>query len=232
MIALGGWFGLLVAGVSYRLWAMFGRKHREPRYWKATWVLANLCIVVLVVGNLGAIPSLVDVGWLMELGACGAYMADVVPAGLIDRRTIQDGALRLLIPSMGFLWVWEVLGSVALWTRQPTLWRPAILAYGLGWVSMSFMGFAQKIVPFMVWLHRYAHVRGRGKMPRLEDIWPSRWALGPLLAGTLGTCLVVVGAGFSLSKLFQAGMSIVILAWVMLAGAGIRAVAGPHRVSD
>ncbi len=232
VIALGGWFGLLVAGASYRLWAMFGRKHREPRYWQATWVLANLSIVVLVVGNLSMIPSLVDAGWIVELGACGAYLADMVPAGLIDRRTMQDGALRLLIPSMGFLWVWQILGSVALWDHQPTLWRPAILAYGLGWVGMNFMWFSQKIVPFIVWLHRYAHVHGRGKMPRLKDIWPSKWTLVPFWAGTVGISLVIAGAGLSQPMLFQGGMALVVLAWLMLFVAGIRAVAGPHHLSD
>ena len=40
-IALGGWFGLLVSGVSYRLWAMFGLKHREPQHWFGTWLLVN-----------------------------------------------------------------------------------------------------------------------------------------------------------------------------------------------
>lgn len=229
-IALGGWFGLLVMGASYRLWAMFGRQHHEPRYWRWTWLATNLAVWVLVVGYLGAVWWLTAVGWSCQLGAFVFYGADIAAGGLFDRPTMKDPALRTLVPSLGFLVVWEALGSWAMFGHERSLWIPALLAYGLGWVGMSFLGFVQKILPFIVWLHRYAHVHGRGKMPRLEDIWRPSWAYGPMVACALGLGALLSADWLKSNVVFTAGVILQIVAWLLLLSRGVRAIRGPHRM--
>ncbi|PSR26249.1 MAG: hypothetical protein C7B46_20130 [Sulfobacillus benefaciens] len=231
-VALGGWVGLLLIGVSYRLWAMFGRKHREPRYWLLTWGLANLAIWLLVAGNLATSKWLCDVGWLTQVAAFLGYFADLVAAGLGDRRTMRDPALQTVAVSIAFLIVWEVLGTTATFQHHSRLWIPALWAYGLGWTGMSFMGFVQKIMPFMVWLHRYAHVHGKGKMPRLENIWRPAWGYAPMISAGLGISVFLVAYGTNTSVLFGSGLCLQVLAWLMLLGMGVRSILGPHRKPD
>lgn len=228
-VALGGWFGLLVMGTSYRLWAMFGRKHREPKQWRLTWLLVNLAVVALVAGDLTSWWWATLAGWLSQFAAFVTYVADIAAAGLFDSRTMRDAALRTVWPGTVFLAMWEVLGSMALFGHQPRLWIPALLCYGLGWVGMSFLGFVQKIVPFIIWLHRYAHVHGQGKMPRLDDIWRPDWAYPPMISATLGMVCLVVGLGIKNVAVFTTGIVFEILAWLVLAAAGVRAVGGPHQ---
>lgn len=228
-VALGGWFGVLVSGTSYRLWAMFGLKHREPQHWLATWLMINGAIVLWVVGSVARMAVLRDVGWVCQGGAFVAYLWDILAAGLAGVRTMRDPALRTVLLSFGGLAAFEALGTWAVFGHAGRLWIPAWLAYGLGWVGMSFLGFAQKIVPFMIWLHRYAHVHGQGKMPRLPDIWRPQLAYPPMISAALGLLLILGAFAAPSPRLLRLGTGLEMFAWVFLLGAGIRAVAGPHR---
>lgn len=228
-VALGGWFGMLVSGASYRLWAMFGLKHREPRYWFLTWVLANGAIVLWVVGLAAGIEMLRVLGWVSQAGAFLVYATDVMAAGMGDRRTMRDPALRTLLLSFASLAAFEILGTWAVFGHDSRLWIPAWLAYSLGWVGMSFLGFAQKIVPFMVWLHRYAHVHGQGKMPRLPDIWRPALAYPSMVGAGLGLLGLLLAFAVSSVSLLRLGAGLDGLAWLFFLGAGMRSVAGPHR---
>ncbi|PSR21944.1 MAG: hypothetical protein C7B45_08610 [Sulfobacillus acidophilus] len=228
-IALGGWFGLLVSGTSYRLWAMFGLKHREPRHWFLTWLLANGAITLWIVGLVTGVEGCRVVGWLSQVGAYLVYTEDIVAAGLGDVHTVRDPALRTLALSLAGLAAFEVLGSWAVFGHDGRLWIPAWIAYGIGWVGISFLGFSQKIVPFMVWLHRYAHVHGKGKMPRLPDIWRPGLAYPPMIGEGLGLLCMLLSFIEPSPWLLRVGASLDGFAWLFLLGSGVRAVAGPHR---
>jgi hypothetical protein len=231
-LALGGWLGFVVTGASLRLWAMFGLRHREPRYWLAVWLSGNAAILVLILGHLAQSSAVVWVGWLLQLGAAGGYIADVIQAGLFDRKLVKQPALLTAVPATAFLVIFEGLGTVAVVTGDSSWWIAALLAYGLGWVGLNFITFSQKLVPFLVWLHRYAHVHNRGKMPRLNDIWRPWWAYPLGVLATVGVFGVVLGVLLGVSRVITWGAGIEALAWLGLIIAGARAVAGPHRFPD
>lgn len=230
-VALGGWFGFLMTGVSLRLWAMFGRSHREPSHWMVTWTCINLAVVGLIAGTLTDLSWIRILAWVVQLVGFGAYMRDVMRGGLIDRRTMRDPALRTVAAGLFFLAVFEILGTLAVLGRH-TLWVPAIWAYGLGWIGLSFIGFSQKLLAFMIWIHRYAHVHGRGKVPRLEDIWRPSWAYAPLLATGIGLAMQGGAWWVKSSYWFAWGTSLEGFAWLWMFIFGIRAVLGPHRKPD
>lgn len=228
-VALGGWFGLLVCGTSYRLWQMFGLKHQEPRYWGVTWGCINGAIILWIIGLISGSEVVRAVGWLFQMVGFLTYIWAIISAAMGDRRTMRDPALRTLVLGMAFLGVFEVLGTWAMVGHMERLWIPAWIAYGLGWVGMSFLGFAQKIVPFMIWLHRYAHVHGQGKMPRLEDIWRPKLAYPPMGAVGLGIFMLLLSMADASQLLFRLGAYLMGLGWLFFLGAGIRSVTGPHR---
>lgn len=228
-MALGGWFGLLVCGASYRLWQMFGLTHREPRYWLVTWGFVNGAIILWTIGIIAGSELARVIGWLFQMGAFATYAYAILSAGMGDRRTMQDPALRTLVLSMASLGAFEVLGTWALVGQAGRLWIPAWIVYGLGWVGLSFLGFAQKIAPFMIWLHRYAHVHGQGKMPRLQDIWRPYLAYPPMGAVGLGLFILLLST-VDVSRLwFRLGAYLIGIGWLFFLGAGIRSVVGPHR---
>ncbi len=182
---------------------MFGRRHHEPHYWRATWALINAGIGVMLVGDLAGLGWVVGMGWLLQSAAFFAYGADLVAAGLFDRRTMRDPALQAVGLSLAFLSLGEGLGTYALFGHQPRQWVAALLAYGLGWLGLSFMGFGQKLLPFLIWLHRYAH--GKGKSPRLEDIWRPSWGYGPVMAVTFGLAALLFAYWCHLEWLVRTG---------------------------
>lgn len=220
-IAAGGWFGMLMVGVSYRLWAMFGRGHREPRWWAGVWVLGNAAIWCWVVGHLVSWPELVEAGWAMQVAAFVLYQGDVL-IGLAHRGTLRDPALRNAAAANVFLWAWEALGSAAVVSGHARLWAPALFAYGLGWLGLNFLGWVQKLIPFMVWLHR--HSRARGNARRLNDIWDPRWAWVSGVFGTSGALLLTLGALGSSADLVAAGTAAGSLAWLSLWLPAVRAL--------
>lgn len=228
-LALGGWFGFIVAGASLRLWAMFGPRHREPRYWLVTWLSGNIAIFGLILGHLVNNRVLVGIGWVVQIGAVGGYIADVVCAGLFDRKLVKQPVLFTAVPATAFLVIFEGMGTVAVITGNNFWWIGALLAYSLGWVGLNFIMFSQKLIPFLVWLHRYAHVHNRGKMPRLDDIWRPWWAYPLGIMATLGVGGVVLGALLGVSRVINWGSWTEALAWIGWIVAGVLAVAGPHR---
>lgn len=144
---------------------------------------------------------------------------------------MQDPALRTVAAGLLFLTVFEILGSLAVFGRH-ALWLPALWAYGLGWVGLTFIGLSQKLLAFMIWIHRYAHAHGHGKVPRLEDIWRPIWSYTPLFAAGIG--LVMQGGGWwaKSSDGFLLGIALQGVAWLWMFLFGLRAVRGPHRVPD
>lgn len=228
VLALGGWWGMTLAGSSYRLWAMFGRTHREPRRWRLTWTLANAGLIVLIAGYAGNWPTLREGAWVVTACAVATLLGDLVPASLSGWRHLADPALMAAATAPLGLVAFEVFGTLSLFAHAH-LWPTALIAYGLGWVGLSALGFVQKIVPFMVWLHRYAHPRGGRKMPRLSDIWPPTRMYAPCGSATLGAAAMAFAVFARSETLLQVGCALEGLAWAVLAAAGWRAVRGPHR---
>lgn len=72
-----------MVGASYRLWAMLGRLHYEPRYWLGTWVLINLAVIGLVLGEILATAWVKDVGWSFQVSALLVYGADIRLGGAV-----------------------------------------------------------------------------------------------------------------------------------------------------
>ena len=229
VVALGGWFGLLMMGVSYRLWAMFGRRHQEPQRWKATLGLANAAIIAMGIGYAGSSHLLVWLGWVCQAAAVLTYVVDLRAAGWNDRRTMADPALRTQILATLFLAVFEAFGTEALRTHQPSFWVLAILAYGLGWLGLSFIAFIHKILPFLVWLHRYAHSGGSSKRPRLDDIWDPKTVYLPALASAIGLTTMMAGWSARDQEVWMVGIGLQWFAWIALTIGGLRAARGPHR---
>lgn len=232
VLALGGWWGMTLVGASYRLWAMFGRPHREPRHWGLTWVLANVGLLALAVGFGENWLGVRVAGWIVLVAAGASFFWDLVPAGLGDRRSLADPALWSAAASASGLAAFWVLGTLALLTHQGRLWPAALAAYGLGWVGLTALGFLQKIVPFLVWLHRYAHARTGRKMPRLPEIWPPGRMYPPGVGHMLGAALVVGGILAGAPEWVRAGCAVSGLGWAVLGIQGVRAVRGPHPVPE
>ena len=74
-------------------------------------------------------------------------------------------------------------------------------AYGflgvVGWVSLTIIGMMHKIVPFLVWFHRYSDLVGVEPVPALHQLYSEAWqrrGFWVLHAGLLGTAAGLLAA--------------------------------------
>ena len=227
-LGLGGWFGFLVMGVSYRLWAMFAASRQTPKFWLATWLLQQSAVILGVLSVLTEQTRLFDWGWTMAVVGGIMYLADLIRLKAFSRRTLYDPALATVALGAGSLLIWWILGTMAL-LGYPTLWVAALWVYMIGWVGFTLLGFSQKIVPFLIWLHRYAHVHGQGKVPRLTDIWRTSWSTITLMLGVAGLVLSSVGLVWGMREFWAGGLFMLIGTFGSLGLFGGRAVFGTAR---
>ncbi|MCA9859893.1 MAG: hypothetical protein KC438_09230 [Thermomicrobiales bacterium] len=217
-LMLAAWVVVMLNGVAYRLVGMFTLS--EDQLWHRTawaelffsaggaWLLAGglLADAPRTVLGAGALAILfgqlpfgaqllhlyhvrrrrgfdIHIPYVLTAIACGLLASLLLVVGFVDGRSMNSS-----------LWVaigWLAIGGIAISAIQ---------------------GFFYKIATFLVWLHRYAPVAGRTRVPRLEDLYDRR------LAKTGWIFWVGAQAG-SLAAIFLSNRS-------LATAAGIAALAG------
>ena len=219
-IGLVGFIGLTLMGVSYQLVPMFAVvQHARQRLGRSALILTVVSLVtfafavaagagpwlrVLLAGAMAVGPSLWAIDEVHLLRHRGKRRLDVQGYGTYL--------------SIGFLGLTIVLGLGAAWgtpatpNDEPARW---LLAYGIagiaGWAGLSLVGNSYKIVPFLLWFHRYLPRVGSGPVPVTADIYNDRAANVVLAvqasAVALGAAAALTG---TLPLLRSAGMLLVL----------------------
>ncbi len=116
-------------------------------------------------------------GALLALGGVGAFLIQV--RAVLARRMKRklDAAWRLSIGAFGYLAAAAALGTALLvLPLGPAAQDRAVLAYGLlaipGFIGTIVVGQLYKIVPFLIWLHRFSAYVGLKKIPSASELLP------------------------------------------------------------
>ena len=202
-IALIGWVGGLVTAVSWQVLPMFYLAPHPPGALK--WTVQILSIV----GALGpAIILAVDYFDLfgvspasLELSVAVAAAPGIFAIWLLHpvvgawslskrRRKRVDGSLRYWQAGLSMA-PFTALTAVAAWSLDAPHWDVLFGWLALwGWVGMIMHGMLTRIVPFLVWLHRFAPLVGEMRVPSVRQLCPDALTrsgfalhLGSLLLG-------------------------------------------------
>jgi hypothetical protein len=218
-----GWISMMLFGMSYRLAPMFSlgdmRDERTARW--QFWLLNG--------GILGVFLSLLLASrWLLPsalviAAAIGLFLRNMLQILRAGRRPRLDWGLRNVVSAMGSL---AILTLVGLWLSSglmPGEEFAARLAFGygafalLGWISIMVVGMTYKMIPFLVWHHRYSDLEGSPPVPSVTQF------LGALLPRTgcwllhAGTLITVGGLVLESGPILQAGTIILSLAGAVFA---------------
>lgn len=200
-LALGafGWVGALISTVSWQVLPMFYLAPAVGQGWRRL-VLAGL--------TLGAWAPLLGLtlglgrGWLVVLALPGAAVAwglhPVLVLWSIRRRSRarRDPSLGAWQASMSMALTGIPLAGLAALTDST---RPAMV---LGWLliwghgALLIHGMLSRILPFLVWFHRWSGRVGKERVPSMRSLLPDALVEGSL--GMHGVALLLgVGAAAS-----------------------------------
>ena len=206
-----GFFGLLIMGVAYRLLEMFLLSYGAPdRAGRIGFFAINGALAALLASFVIASRWLAPLGVFAAVVGVGAFFVQV--SAIFRRRTRKktDVAWRHTFTSLVYLGSTLAVGAaLALWPLAGESWARLHLAYGLlaipGFVGTIVVGQLYKIVPFLVWLHRFSPYVGLKKVPSASELLPERpkriqyaamhLGLGALLAGVLADVASLRTAG-------------------------------------
>jgi hypothetical protein len=175
--ALGGavWVGGLITAVSWQVVPMFYLTPPLPRWsqWSTIGAIGIALVAVpcaLLVGcgpvgvSIGAIPAVVMVWWVHPIVTMRAILQ--------RRRRRVDGSVRFWWAGLVAAPLVPVLAAGALFGTQPR-WSVALgWIVVWGWAGMIVHGMLTRIVPFLVWFHRYSSLVGKVDVPSMRGLLP------------------------------------------------------------
>jgi len=216
-IALGlvVWVGGLLTAVSFQVVPMFYLTPSFPRWAERAIVgsvaLSLVATLVAVAANLGdrftafaALPGALGVFVLHPLATLRGIRR--------RRRKRPDPSLRFWQAGLGF-GLLAFPGALAAVLADDSRW-PVLFGWLVvwGWAGLIVHGMLTRIVPFLVWFHRFSALVGRAPVPPMRRLLPDSFArtglglhLATLLAGAaalgLGSSLLtrIAGVGLALT---------------------------------
>lgn len=223
-LGVAGWFTGIVIGVSYRLIAMFRLVHGHDEQFGFT--ILRLLYGGVALGVVGPFIPMVTPwftgGGLLLVGAA-------VVAYAYDFRKLWGRSMRppdvwmAQVPwAIGYLLA-ATVGTVALFVAGRlgiTVVPGAVLAVGalfaLGFVGTMILGLLHKIVPFLVWYHRYMSKIGMMKVPLMKELVDeNRGKIGFLLYhSSLVTAVVSMVAG--VPEAARAALAVTVVAFTVI----------------
>lgn len=235
---IGGWFTLTIIAVGYRLIPMFTLSHGYPENWQRpvaflTTAGITTSATAVIFGTTGfrllaaALP--LAAGLLL-------FAADLVRIIKHRRRRRLELVTQFTVASASAMVLAVVLAAILLIAPEVFPASPAAAAtaaaylFVMGWVSLIIIGQLYKVVPFLIWLHRYADRAGKESVPLVSDLYSpelGKWSLRLILAGIFGTPLAVVAG---LPELAMATQALALAGTILFTSAMIQVLLGLRQI--
>ncbi len=194
IFAAGGFFTFLAMGFSFKLLPMFTLSHGfSTSRQKWTLILLHIALWAFIAGIWLNDRSALWVAGIIGIAAFINHLFDV--RGIMKKRLRKNTeapiyAVLIAAYSGGFafLLLFVQLG-VAL---QIAGWQEIVTFYLMGWITLTVMGFAYKIIPFLIWNERFRKKIGKEKTPMIADLLHPNRAKPVLIGFLAGLILLTV----------------------------------------
>lgn len=199
-LAFVGWVSMVIMGVSYKLIPMFSLSHGfslKPA--RLVFGLLNAGILLLTVEyHLPERTIMLPIGALLLAAGNLVFLYQVYLIMKNRVRKILDIGLTYSMVSFGMMLIATALGVFLVFEKflEPGDLEKLVLIYGyliiFGYFSLIIVGQMYKIVPFLVWFHKFSAKVGLEPVPMLKDMFDENYAkvefviMNCALAGTVG----------------------------------------------
>ena len=213
-LGLVGWLAVMVMGVSYQLVPLFSVVNRaKPRFGWAALALTVGSLVLFAAVIFTDPPAALRVPAAMLLAAGPLlWAADILRLLRARSRRKLDIQGRATLLSLAFLALTAVLGVTAasgtplVSDREPARLLLAYAAAGIfGFAGSPLIGNSYKVLPFLIWFHRYRVLVGHSPVPLVDDIYSSHAAHAVLGLHTLAVLTLIAAALLGQLVLLQLG---------------------------
>jgi hypothetical protein len=215
-VALAGWVLLVMIGVARRLLPMFLLSHGAgDGLARAAVVLVSAGAGVLAL--LHHAPRLISY-WLPALllaAGCAAFLLQARRYYVTRHRRALDPGMRLAAGALCLLLLTLVLAGPVVLSLGSLRTAVAYVSAAVLGITLFIVAHYYRIVPFLVWYHRFGPLAGRRAVPGVHDLYSGR------LANTAGVALFAsalgVIAGVALgSATYAQGAAVILLAGVLI----------------
>lgn len=205
-----GWFGLLIAGFSFKLLPMFYLSHHYPTKLQP-WIcgLWNGAVLIGAAAVLSDWREGVPAGLLLLVAALAVYNVHINQIRAHRHKPNPGagifwtvGAARVVLAAAAAAALIWLIGADLLPAGAYTI---AVWTYLYGWVAMTILGYMSKIVPFLWWTHKYGKLVGKRKVPTMAQLLAER----PLhiLLGVINCFLMLLLVGLGLNEAAVIGVA-------------------------
>lgn len=218
-LVVGGYVMVTIYGISVVLLPMFGLAHgfdEKPLYW-AFWLMI-VAVVLVMVGAFISAQILKVAGFVGMLFSVAIYLYQIFLIYKTRVRKELDIWYKSMLAGYGALITSLVLGFIYLLSGA-TLENLLYSAIWFLFVFFAFLinGHLYKIIPFLVWFHRYSALVGKQKVPMLHEMYPKRQGEFEFWFALAGSVLVGIGLLVQSDELFKAGGSFLVASAIFLA---------------
>ena len=199
-LGLAGWFTLLIMGLSYKMVPMFSLSHGFTNKWTDPALYTYLTgLAVTIISYWVHLPTIRAVGLLLLFIGYGFFALDIKE---ILAKRVKKKLDKPFSFSITAIWNGLILHFIALLAalfnlNSENVWGWIIYLYMMTWIIFSMLGYLYKIVPFLVWTHKYSEMVGKEKVPTLKEMMNEK--LGAILYHlfTISIFGIIVSVAFS-----------------------------------
>lgn len=212
-LALLGWVGGLIVAVSWQVIPMFylaSTVNKSTKRWLLVLFVAGLVLPVIVVFTSGESTGLISTQRLTAIAALPAalvawyYHPALILRALAKRkRKRSDASLLFWQAGLGIALLLIPVATAALLLPDPR-WQVLFGWLAIwGWAATIMHGMLSRIVPFLVWFHRYSTKVGLEVVPSMRSLLPQQKIKTGLILHMSSVLLGVMAIYFQTNWLAQ-----------------------------
>ncbi len=206
-LAALGWVSLMILGVGHKMIPLLTASTPEEarRSWRRFWLL-NMGILGLFLSLVARSRWVLPIALAVVLGFASALWRLSRP-WREGKKPRLDWSTQHVLAAFGCLVLTILLGltlASGLLGEDALAARVAVVYAFLGlvgWITLMIIGMSYRVIPLLVWLHRYSRIVHDQPVPRVAELYSARWQvwsfllLAPGVALTAGALLLQSVAG-------------------------------------
>lgn len=220
-LGVGGWFTLLIMGLSYKMVPMFSLSHGFTNVWAKPALYTYLAgLAIAVISYWIETPSAKTFAFLLLLLGFGFFALDMkeILSKRVKKKLDKPFSFSVTAIWNGLI-IHLLIFLVSLFEfHSETVWGWLIYLYVMTWIIFSLLGYLYKIIPFLCWTHKYSEKVGKEKVPTLKEMMNEK--LTVILYSLFTLCVF----GIILSVAFQSGSAVIIFLGLQAATSLIYAI--------